>query len=150
MNKFWLVVTDPVNFAINMQRNFDVEGFQDRYKNRVKNVIKPGDKFVYYIKGKGDKKFGAISEAISSYYYDETKIWESHLKGKNEIYPHRFKIRPVCTLNENHMLDVKNLAKDLDFIPATNWGGVFRQSLRQIGQKDFELIQSEMKRVIKP
>ncbi len=145
MNKYWLVVTDPDNFAINRQRNFDVDGFQDRYKNTVKNVIKPGDQFVYYIKGY--KKFGAISEAISSYYYDETKIWKSHLKGKNEIYPHRFRIRPVCILNENQMLDVKNLVKDIDFIPAPNWGAAFRQSLRQIGQEDFGLIQSEMKRV---
>ncbi len=147
---YWLVVTDPENFAISRQRNFDVEGFQDRYKNTDKNVIKLGDKLVDYIKGY--YKFGAIVEAISPYYYCETKIWESHLKDKNEIYPHRFKIRPVCILNENQMLNVKNLAKDLDFIPATNWGSVFRQSLRRIPQKDFERIQSEMKilKAVKP
>ncbi len=148
MTNYWLVVTDPKNFAINKQRKFDVEGFQDLYKNTVKNVIKPNDKFVHYIKGY--KKFGSISEAISTYYYCEEKIWDGMPKDPNEIFPHRFKIRPILVPANNELLDAKKLVPQLNFIStnqkATSWGLAFRRSLRHICQKDFELIQSEMKK----
>ena len=149
MNKHWLVVTDSVNFAISRRGKFNVEGFQDHHENKVKNVIRPGDQFIYYIKG--HKKFGAISEAISSYYYDETKIWKSHIEGKNELYPHRFKARPILVpANNNELLDAKKVVPKLSFITAkqraTSWGLAFHQSLKEIPGEDFELIQSEMEK----
>ncbi len=147
MPKYWLISTSLENFEVDWQNNFTVQGFNNRIRKLV-GQVKPKDKFLIYISGL--RKIGAICEATSgSYYDDKTKIWVE----KDEIWPHRFKTRPELVLGKEELLDVKKLIPSLSFITpkqkstAQGWGLAFHQSLRTIPEEDFELIESEMRKM---
>lgn len=145
MVTYRMIVTSPDNFSVNRSRNFNVDGFHHRCKKQVEE-IQPGDKFVYYITK--IQKIGAISEAISKGYFDnKTKVWIE----EDEMWPYRFKTRPLLVLDEAHMLDVNELIPKLSFISKkqkeTSWALAFHQSLRKITKEDFDLIESEMRKI---
>ena len=144
MSKYWLISTSPENFEIDRQNNFTVQGFTNRFR-RLVSQVKPGDKFVLYINRL--QKIGAICEATSSFYYDDKKrIWVED----NEMWPCRFKTRPLLVLGDEELLAIKKLVPSLSFITpkqrVTTWGLAFHQSLRTIPEEDFELIESEMRK----
>lgn len=144
MSKYRLLLTSRENFEVDRRRNFDIEGFNERWKKTVESV-KQGDKFIYYIKG--SRRVAAITEAISEPFYDDkTRIWVE----KDEIWPYRFKTRPLLVLEDDEWLDIKGLISQLNFITpkqkATSWAIAFHLSLKEIPQEDFELIESEMRK----
>lgn len=147
MPQYWLVSTSPANFEVSKQNGFTVEGFKERIKKLVQRV-QPGDRFLYYINKL--QKIGAISEATSGYYYDnKTKIWIE----EDEIWPCRFTVKPYLVLPEEEFVDVKKLVDKLSFITdkqrEVNWGLAFRGSLRAIPKEDYDLFESEMKKILR-
>lgn len=145
MAKYWLISTSSENFEVDRQNNFTVQGFNNRIRKLVEQV-KPGDKFATYISGL--QRIGAICESTSGFYYDDkNKIWIED----DEMWPCRFKTRLEVVLDEEELLDVKKLVPSLSFITpkqkATRWGLAFHQSLRIIPEEDFELIESEMRKM---
>lgn len=148
MTNYWLLGTTQTNFCIAKNRKFDIECFHDPYENQVKKV-KLDDGLVYYIWGL--RKFGAITKAINTYFYDDkTKIFDGLPNNPNEIYPHRFETRPILVPVNNESLNAEKLVPRLSIISdkqkAYSWTLAFRRSLRRIGQEDFELIQTEMRK----
>jgi predicted RNA-binding protein len=146
MAQYWLITTSPQNFEVSRNHNFSVEGFAKRSRNLV-DQVGSGDKLVMYINRL--KRFGAALEATGAPYYDaETKIWIED----DEMWPCRFPARPIVVLPEDQLLDVRRLLPSLGFISdrqrATNWGLAFHQSLRTIPQEDYELIESEMRKIL--
>ena len=145
MPQYWVITTTPENFDISRQNNFELEGFKKRVRKTIEQV-KPGDKFVIYINR--SQRIGAIVVATSNPYYDDkNKVWVED----DEIWPCRFKARPELVLAEDELLDVKRLVPLLSFITpkqkATIWGLAFQGSLRRIPEEDFNLIESEMRKI---
>jgi len=144
-SEYWLISTSPENFEIDRQINFAVQGFSNRFRKLI-GQVKLGDKFVIYINRL--QKIGAICEATSGLYYDnKNRIWTEDV----EVWPCRFKTRPGLVLNDDELLDIKKLISSLSFITpkqrATTWGLAFHYSLRTIPKEDFELIESEMRKI---
>ncbi len=142
----WLICTSQVNFQIDRQNNFSVEGFRTRNR-RLVSEIKPGDKFVVYINQL--QRFGATLQATGKPYTDEqTRIWVE----QDEMWPCRFTTKPIIVLEDDQLLDAKKLVTQLSFITAeqkrVNWGLAFHQSLRKIPHDDFELTESEMRKIL--
>jgi predicted RNA-binding protein len=138
----WLICTSQVNFQVDRQNNFSVEGFRARNR-RLVSEVKPGDKFVVYINQL--QRFGATLQATGKPYTDEqTKIWVE----QDEMWPCRFTTKPIVILEDDELLDAKKLVAQLSFITdeqkRVNWGLAFHQSLRKIPADDFELIECEM------
>ncbi len=145
MTKYWLISTSQRNFEIDRKTNFRIQGFHHRVRRTVEK-IEPGDKLVTFITRL--QKIGAICEATSNYYFDDkTKIFSED----DEIWPYRFETRPLLILEDNELLDIKKLINSLTFITpqqkSVNWGLAFHQSLRAIPAEDFELIESEMRKI---
>lgn len=145
MSEYWLIITSPENFEIDRQDNFSVEGFRNRIRKTVQRV-QPGDKLVVYINRL--QRIGAILTAASGFYYDDrNKIWTE----EDEIWPCQFKTQPELVLAEDELLDVKKLVPLLSFVTpkqkATMWGLAFQGSLRRIPKEDFDLIESEMRKI---
>lgn len=142
----WLICTSQVNFQIDRQNNFSVEGFRARNK-RLVSEIKPGDKFVVYINQL--QRFGATLQATGKPYIDEqTRVWVE----QDEPWPCRFPTEPILVLEDDQLLDAKKLVTQLSFITdeqkRVNWGLAFHQSLRKIPLDDYGLIESEMRKVL--
>lgn len=106
--------------------------------------FKPEDKVVYYVNK--ISKLGAIATITSGYYHDDkTKIWTDD----DEIWPSRTKSKPEIVLEDDELLDIKILIKDLSFIKdINNWQIFVRGSIRQIPEDDYLLIESEMRKII--
>jgi len=144
MPSFWLITTSPRNFRADKEKSgFTVQGLKERHKKTVMK-FQPGDKVVYYINQ--ISKLGAIATITSGYYYDDkTKIWTD----EDEIWPSRAKSKPDIVLEDDELLDIKRLIKDLIFIKdKDNWGLYVRGSVRKIPEGDYLLIESEMRKTL--
>jgi len=142
----WLICTSHDNFQVDRQNNFSVEGFRSRSR-RLVSEVKPGDRFIVYINQ--IQRFGATLQATGTPYTDEqNRIWVE----RDEIWPCRFPTKPVVVLEDDELLDAKRLVLQLTFITEeqkrVNWGLAFHQSLRKIPPEDFELIESEMRKIV--
>lgn len=146
MVKYRLVPMSPENFMISRGRDFDVAAFRPDKERRVRRV-RIGDKFVYYISGV--QRIGAISEATSEAYFDDkTRVFSE----VDEIWPCRCKTRPILVLDDEVMLDVRRVITHLAFVKpqqkVRGWGLAFYQTLREIPEEDYELIESEMRKSV--
>jgi len=147
MAKYWIGITSQKNLGVNRKINFPVAGFSNRLRKKVRQV-EPGDKILAYVEVL--YRFAAICEATSKYYYDDkNKIWSDD----TEIWPCRFKTRPLLVLADDELLDVKKLVPQLAFITprqkATKWGLAFQQGLIEVPEEDFGLVESEMRKLLK-
>jgi predicted RNA-binding protein len=145
MIRYWLITTSPENFDIDRQNNFQVQGFKNRVRKTVEQV-RVGDKLVIYVNRL--QRIGAVLTATSGFYRDDrSRIWVED----DEVWPCRFKTQPELILAEDELLDVKKLVPLLSFITpkqkATIWGLAFQGSLRRIPEEDFNLIESEMRKI---
>jgi hypothetical protein len=146
MPEYWLITTTPENFDIDRQNNFKLQGFKKRVGKTIEQV-QLGDKFVIYINR--SQRIGAIVVATSNPYYDDkNKVWVED----DEIWPCRFETESELVLPEDELLDIKKLVPLLSFITprqkATIWGLAFQGSLRRIPEEDFNLIESEMRKIL--
>lgn len=144
MPNYWLITTSPENFKVDKETSgFTVQGLKERHKKTVMK-FQPGDKVVYYINQ--ISKLGAIATITSGYYFDdETKIWTD----EDEIWPARAKSKPEIVLEDDELLDIKRLIKDLSFIKdKEHWSLFVRGSVRKIPEEDYLLIESEMRKIM--
>ena len=144
MPHYWLITTSPENFKVDKETSgFTVQGLKERHKRTVMK-FQPGDKVVYYINR--ISKLGAIATITLGYYHDDqTKIWTD----EDEIWPSRAKSKPEIVLEEDELLDIKRLIKDLSFIKdKEHWSLFVRGSVRQIPEEDYLLIESEMRKTL--
>jgi predicted RNA-binding protein len=141
---YWLITTTKPNFDIDREIGFTVQGMKERYRNTIKK-FKTGDMVVYYIKG--IQKLGAIAKVVLGYYHDETKIWTD----EDEMWPCRSKSKPVLILEDDELLDVKKIKDDLSIVqkyPKNRWGLAFQGAIRKITEEDYNLIESEMRKIL--
>jgi predicted RNA-binding protein len=146
VRQHWLICTSAENFECDRVNDFSIEGFKNRIRNTV-NEVKAGDKFVLYITQL--QRFGAIIESTGKPYFDDkNKVWVD----EDEIWPCRFPTKPLLVLDSDELLDVKKLIPDFTFITdeqkRINWGLAFHQSLRKIPIEDYELIESEIRKLL--
>lgn len=144
MPNYWLITTSPENFRADKESSgFTLQGLRERNRKTVMK-FQPGDKVVYYINRVS--KLGAIATITSGYYRDDkTKIWTD----EDEIWPSRAKSKPEIVLEEEELIDIEKLIKDLTFIKdKKNWGLYLRGSVHSIPEEDYALIESEMRKIL--
>lgn len=109
-----------------------------RTATRLVDMV-PGDILVFY---KAKEGFAGIWEVISSCYTDKTPIWND---GE---YPTRVKIKPIIALKPNQYVDAKTLVDDLEMVTHPHyWGIAFRENLKELSVKDYELVKSRLEEV---
>lgn len=142
--KYWLITTSPENFEISRKIGFKICGLKERYKKTVQQ-FKAGDKIIYYINNLS--KFGAITRVTSRYCRNTTRIW----KGGREYWPLRVKTEPGIVLDKDEFLEAKKLSDKLSFVnryPKRYWQLAFQGSIRHIPGQDYEIIESEMEKIV--
>ena len=98
--------------------------------------LSPADILVFYKAGKG---FAGIWEVVSEHYKDRTPIWE------DDVYPDRVKIEPIVQLQPDQYVDARTMVNDLEMVTHPQyWGIAFRENLKEISQKDYELIKKKL------
>ena len=144
---YWMVVLSPENFEITKERGFKLHGMKSRYRRRAQRM-EPDDRVLIYVSEW--RKWLATARITSKYFQDRSPVWKSS-NGKNEDYPYRVNMRPDIVLKERDFIDAMELAPRLEYIkrwPPEIWPLAFMDSLHLIPQRDYRLVEGEMKRIV--
>lgn len=143
---YWMVVQTPENFQISKTHGFTVHGLRSRYRRRVQRM-EPEDLILFYISG--IRKWGAITKITSRYFKDREPIWRA--VDYDDNFPYRVKMKPNIILEEKDYIDAMEIGPRLEYVKRwipERWQLAFHDSLHLLPQRDFRLIEGEMKRII--
>ena len=143
---YWMISTTLDDFLVTRDRGYSVFGMGSKYRRRAQRM-QPDDRMLLYVKQL--RKWTGVVSVTSEYFEDRTPIWNVGTRGEN--YPYRVRIRPEIVLREEDYIDALLLAPRMEYVkrwlPET-WPLAFFDTLHLIPQKDFSLIEGEMKRII--
>ena len=92
-------------------------------------------------------RFAATATVTSSYFQEETLIWESEGCSSR---PYRIHIKSEISLDDSQYIDANVLAPRLEYVkrwPPENWYMAFQGNLHLLPKSDFLLIEEEMKKL---
>lgn len=141
----WMIVSSPENFRKTREHGFTAQGVKSRHRRRAES-IRSGDRILWYVTGR--MAFAATATVSSSMYEDHAMVWRS--VRWEEDYPWRFRIKPDVVVEEPDWVPAKDLAYRLDYVrkwPPESWTLAFQGHLHQLAQKDFKLVEDELRRV---
>ena len=143
---YWMVSTTLDDFEVTRDRGFSIFGMGARYRRRAQRM-QPDDRMLLYVRQL--RKWTGVVSVTSEYFEDRSPIWNVGTRGEN--YPYRVKIKPEIVLREEDYIDALLIAPRMEYLkrwlPET-WPLAFFDTLHLIPQKDFNLIEGEMKRII--
>ena len=146
-NNYWMVVQTPENHEITRGQGFTLHGLTSKQRRRARRM-EPDDRILFYVGGEV-RKWTAIATVTSKYFEDRTPIWESN-GSRRELYPFRVKTTPSIVLDEADYIEARILAPRLEYVkrwPPELWPLAFFDTLHLIPQRDYRLIEEEMKRI---
>ena len=141
----WMVVSSLENFRRTQERGFSVQGIKTRHRRRAE-MMKSGDRLLFYITGR--MVFTATCTVTSSMFEEHSHVWRT--TRREEDYPWRIRIRPDLVLDETEWMPAKELAYRLEYVrkwPPEHWTLAFQGHVHQLPQKDFKLIEDEIRRL---
>ena len=140
-----MLVTTQENLDITRSRGFSMQGVDT--KNRRKALrIGPEDRVLYYVSDK--KGFAATATVTSDNFEDHERIWKHH--NDQETFPYRVELSPDIVLEESEYVDGYQVGPTLEYVkkwPPDLWPLAFFGMLHIIPQRDFNFIESELRRV---
>ncbi len=143
---YWMVSATLGDFQVTRDRGYSIFGMGSRYRRRAQRM-QPDDKMLLYVRQL--RKWTGVVSVTSSYFEDRTPIWNIGTRGEN--YPYRVKIKPEIVLREEDYIDALLLAPRMEYVKRwvpEIWPLAFFDTLHLIPQRDFSLIEGEMKRLI--
>ena len=146
-NNYWMVVQTPGNHEITRGQGFTLHGLTSKQRRRARRM-EPDDRILFYVGG-NVRKWTAIAAVTSKYFEDRTPIWDSN-GSRRELYPYRVKTTPSIVLDEADYIEARILAPRLEYVkrwPPELWPLAFFDTLHLIPQRDYRLIEDEMKRI---
>ncbi len=144
---YWMVVQTHENYRISRDLGLTVHGLRRRHRRRAERM-RPDDKLLYYISDL--KKWSATATVKSRCFKDEKELWTPVPRG--ERFPYRLKLEPDIVLQEDSYLDGLQLGPRLEYVKRwfpESWYLAFFETLHLIPQRDFRLLEGEMKRVLR-
>ncbi|MFW6195013.1 MAG: EVE domain-containing protein [Chloroflexota bacterium] len=142
---YWMLVTTYENYRITRDLGFSIQGVESKQRRKAVRMG-PDDRLLYYISDR--QAFAATAVVASEHFEDHTRFWQHHTTA--EDFPHRVKIRPEVVLDETRWLDASHIAHRMEYIrkwPPEWWRLAFMGALHIIPQKDFYLLEEEMKKI---
>ena len=143
--QYWMIVTSPENLRKTREHGFSMQGIKSRHRRRVE-AMRPGDRILYYVTGR--MAFAASATVTSPMFEDHTVVWRS--VRWDEDYPWRVRTRSDIVLEEADWVAAKHLAYRLEYVrkwPPEQWTLAFQGHLHQLAQKDFKLVEDELRRI---
>lgn len=144
---YWMVSTTLDDFEVTRERGYSIFGMGAKYRRRAQRM-QPDDRMLLYVRQL--RKWTGVVSITSGYFEDRTPIWKPKTRG--EDYRYRVKIRPEIVLREEDYIDALQLAPRMEYLKRwlpELWPLAFFDTLHLIPQRDFSLIEGEMKRNIR-
>lgn len=147
-NNYWMIVQTEENYKITLDRGFDLVGLTKRQRKRAQRM-EPEDRVLFYISGL--RKWAASAYIESECFEDDEIIWQS-IGSRDERYPYRAKIRKGISLKPNKYINGLELGPTLEYTKRWSpklWYLAFVDTIHLLPQRDFNLIENEMRRTLK-
>lgn len=141
---YWMIAESLENFEITKSLGFTLYGAGPKHRRRTERM-QPDDRMLYYVKG--IRKWTATATITSRSFEERTDIWAPN--RRNDVFPYRVKTAPDIVLDEEDYIDALMLAPRLEYVkrwPPEDWPLAFFDRLHLLPQRDFRLIEGEMKR----
>ena len=148
---YWMVVMTPENFEITKERGFDLYGMRRRHRRRAQRM-EPDDVILIYVNE--IRKWTAITQVTSRYFESDEPVWESvgtPDRGKGDSFPYRVETQPFIVLEDKDYIDARVIGPSLEYVKRwvpEQWPLAFIETLHLLPQRDFRLIEAEMKKVV--
>lgn len=142
---YWMVVATPEDFEVTRRLGLSISGVGSKYRRRAQRM-QPDDRMLFYVTK--IRKWTAIATITSTFFEDRKPIWKP--SGRGETYPFRVKTKPFIVLEEPDYIDALWLAPGLEYVKRwapEDWPLAFFDMLHLLPQRDFRLIENEMKRI---
>lgn len=135
MSKYYMIVTNEIDYEWDIDNQFACAGFPDRNK-RALHQMEPGDKIIYYVTK--HSKFMAITEVVGEYFYSEQPIWDDLY----DLWPHRIHTKTMIFIEKcEEGVFIKDIWDNLEFIKnKTRWGSQVQGSFRKLSENDYHVI----------
>ena len=143
---YWMFVGPPERYEVVKELGFTVYGVGLRYRRRAERM-QPDDRVLFYVTK--IRKWAATATITSRYFEDHKPIWQA--SNRSDAHPYHVKLAPDIVLDEQDYIDALILAPRLEYIKRwapENWPLAFLDSLHLLPQRDFRLIEGEMKRTV--
>ncbi len=143
---YWMVSTTLDDFNVMRCKGYSIFGMGAKYRRRAQRM-QPDDRMLLYVKQL--RKWTGVVSVTSEYFKDSTPMWDTKTRGGN--YPYRVKIKPEIVLQEEDYIDALLLAPRMEYVKRwlpESWPLAFFDTLHLIPQRDFNLIEGEMRRII--
>ena len=143
---YWMVVESLENHQITTQMGFALMGFGRHQKRRVQRM-QQDDRVLFYVPDL--KKWTATASITSEFFTDESVVWNPSSIPGNHKY--RVTLKPNIVLDEKLHIDAFILGPRLEYVKRwapEDWPLAFLDRLHLIPQRDFRLIEGEMKRLL--
>jgi hypothetical protein len=140
-----MIVSSPDNYRKTLERGFSVQGIKTRHRRRAE-MMGAGDRLLFYVTGR--MVFTAACTLTSGMFEEHTHVWRT--TRREEDYPWRVRIKLDVALEEAEWLPAKELAYRLEYVrkwPPEHWTLAFQGHVHQLPQKDFKLIEDELRRL---
>jgi len=144
---YWMLSISEEHFNVTRDEGFKVQGFGIRQRRKTDRMVK-GDKLLYYVKGL--RVFPVAATIISKVFEDEKPLWLS--TQPNELYKYRVRTHADQLLRPDQYLQAIQIAPRMEYVrrwPPEMWPHAFWEELHLLPRKDFELIEDEMRKVLR-
>ncbi|MEC9140143.1 MAG: EVE domain-containing protein [Chloroflexota bacterium] len=144
---YWMLSITEENFNVTRTQGYKIQGFGHRQRRKTDRMVK-GDRLLYYVKGL--RVFPVAATIISTVFEDEKPLWIS--SQLNEQYKYRVRMRAEFILRPDQYLQANQIGPRMDYIrrwPPELWHHAFWEELHLLPRKDFELIEDEMRKVLR-
>jgi hypothetical protein len=141
-----MVAESDENFEISRGLGFTVHGLGNKYRRRAQRM-QPNDRLLFYVTQL--RKWTVTATITSRSFVEHRPIWRSGRRGDD--YPYRVRLSPDIVLDEEDYIDAGTLAPGLEYLKRwipEDWPLAFYDKLHLLPQRDFALIEGEMRRII--
>ena len=141
--EYWLNLFSGKTWEEFLKNGANVSGFRES-KRKIVEKVRPGDYLICYVIG--ISRLIGVLEVKSTYYYDETPLWE------DEVFPCRLKVELIYSLKPKAAVPVHDLRDKLSMFKGLKspkvWSGFFRGSPTKFKQSDAEIIMEAIKNAV--
>ena len=141
---YWVFAESTEDFEVTKELGFTLYGVGPRHRRRAERM-QPNDRVLFYVSQL--RKWTATATITSRSFEDRRSIWRPNKRDQD--YPYRVELSPDLVLVEEDYIDALVLAPRLEYLKRwrpEQWPLAFYDRLNLLPQRDFRLIEGEMKR----